>query len=44
MNIELLDLALHAARAAAALVREEIGTARVADTKSSIVDPDGGPP
>lgn len=38
MNAELLDLGLRAARAAAALVREEIGTARVADTKSSIVD------
>ncbi|HZP15318.1 MAG TPA: inositol monophosphatase family protein [Nocardioides sp.] len=38
MNAELLELAQHAARAAAALVRDEIGTARVADTKSSIVD------
>jgi myo-inositol-1(or 4)-monophosphatase len=35
---DLLALARHAAREAAALVREEMGTARVADTKSSIVD------
>ena len=38
MSQELLELARTAARAAAALVREEIGTARVADTKSSLVD------
>lgn len=38
MNDALLDLAQKAARAAADLVRKEIGTARVADTKSSIVD------
>lgn len=38
MTEELFDLALTAARRAADLVREEIGQARVADTKSSLVD------
>ena len=38
MNAALLELALKAARAAAELVRTQIGSARVADTKSSAVD------
>lgn len=38
MSAELLELAQTAARAAAALVREEMGSARVAATKSSVVD------